>query len=116
MYKTNEISIIGNAKDRTAKPMIELEKFIDHCIIDEYATKNIEEGYYLDVDQIPAHDQNILLEKLMEADTGLRNYALAYMQQMIDERIVEVELEEREHLGFTARRTDDGDIYMMRYV
>jgi hypothetical protein len=115
MYKQNKMSIIDSSKDVEFKPMIELEKFIDRCIIDEYATKNLEEGYYLDVDQIPAHDQNILLAKMLEADTALRDHALSCMQKMIDERITEVELEERDYLGFASRQDDSGDIYLMRY-
>ena len=116
MYKLNKSSIIETYRDRTTKPMIALEKFIDRCIIDEYATKNLEEGYYLDVNQIPEHDQNMLLAKMFEADTNLRNYAISCMQNMIDERIVEVELEERDYLGFTARHDDCGDIYLEKYA
>lgn len=116
MYNLTKMSIIGNSHGKDDKPMIELERFIDRCIIDEYATKNLEEGYSLDIDQVPEHDQNIFLTKMLEADTNLRNYALNCMQQMIDDRIKEVELEERNYLGFTALRDDHGDIYLERYA
>jgi hypothetical protein len=107
MSRTN--SIITNIKKGRQKVMDDLNKYVDRCLIDEYADKNLEEGHILDIDSVPENEQTNFLIKLFETDTGLRDFALHYMQKMIDERLPEVTKNDRFEQDF-------GDIYQMRYV
>ncbi len=70
----------------------ELNKYIDRCVIDEYAVRT-EDGFMLDVDDIPDHEKLTFLMKLLEEDTPLRDIALTLMQKLIDDRIPHCEQE-----------------------
>lgn len=115
MYKQNETSIININKGTESRPMEELENYVDRCLIDEYAIKSFEDGYYLDVETIPENERLTLVEKMIKEDTGLRDQVLHYMQELINKRLQVVELEDRSDMGFSVRQ-DDGDVYLMRYI
>ena len=70
-------------------PPMQIERFIDKCLIDEYADKDIFEGYFLDISQIPDNVLSTFLDKLMSEDTNVRDYVHHAMQKLIDERLVE---------------------------
>lgn len=75
--------------------MKNLNSYIDHCIIEEYADRNLKNGYSLDVDDLPKHDFDNFLNMLMEEDTSVRDYVRCSMQKMIDARLPEVESKAR---------------------
>jgi hypothetical protein len=75
--------------------MKEINSYIDRCLIDEYATKNFDDGYYLDVDDLSEHERSNFLDVLMKHDTNVRDYVLFQMQKLIDQRLPEVEAEKR---------------------
>lgn len=111
---SNLKSTIFNNLPNRRKIMDDLNKYVDRCLIDEFAYKNLEEGHYLDIENVPPSEQINFLNKLFETDTGLREFALLYMQKMIDERLPEVTALDRfdnDHF-----EQDSCDIYQMRYA
>jgi hypothetical protein len=98
---------IHNVKGMTK--MNDLNKYIDHCIIDEYATKSLSEGFSLDVDDIPENELSNFLHELMQRDTNVRDYVLHSMQSMINERLRECESTERYESGFQLKHLSNGD-------
>jgi hypothetical protein len=75
--------------------MKEINSYIDRCLIDEYATKSFDEGYSLDVDDLSEHERSNFLDVLMKHDTNVRDYVLFQMQKLIDQRLPQVEVEDR---------------------
>ena len=71
------------------KPTI--QKYIDRCVIDEYANKDYLNGFHLDVTDMSKHDQNNFLDLLMNQDDVLRELVLDRMQELINERLNAVE-------------------------
>lgn len=82
--------------------MKKLNSYIDRCIIDEYADRDLKAGYSLDVDDIPKHDFDNFLNMLMEEDTSVRDYVRWSMQKLIDARLPEVESQDRSHWRMQA--------------
>ncbi len=96
------------------KSMESLNKYVDLCIIDEYAEKSFEEGYTLDVDCLPDNEIANFLAELMERDTSVRDYVLHSMQQIIDDRLPECEVRDRENAGLTLVHMSNGDTRIER--
>ena len=76
--------------------MSQLEKYIDNCLIDEYANKK---DYTLDVSSLPKNEIQNFLDVLMDDDTEIRDLILDKMQHLIDERLPEVEVRDRQNKG-----------------
>jgi hypothetical protein len=68
-----------------------LNKYIDNSIINEYADKDPNFGYSLDVTEIPKHEQSNFLEMIIEHDQIFREKILDRMQELINSRLSEVE-------------------------
>ena len=94
--------------------MNDLNKYIDTCIIDEYATKSFSEGFSLDIDDVPQHEVSNFLDELMKRDTDVRDYVLNSMQQLINKRLSECESEERYDSGLRLVRLSNGDTRLQR--
>lgn len=94
--------------------MKDLNKYIDNCIIDEYATKSFSEGYSLDIDDVPETEISNFIDELMKRDTNVRDYVLHSMQQLINERLRERESDERYDSGLRLIRLPNGDTRLQR--
>lgn len=70
----------------------ELDTYIDRCLLDDYAVFD-EDGFHLDVDNLPSNEKLNFLLRLLEEDTSLRDRALSLMQKLIDERLPTYEAE-----------------------
>jgi hypothetical protein len=86
-----------------------LNRYIDIQLIDEYADKDSKDGYSLDIDSIPEHTRANFLDELMKHDTSVRDLVNYAMQEMINERLPECELRDRENRGLTLVRLSNGD-------
>ena|ERR1700685_165321 len=80
--------------------MSKLSRYINSCIIDEYAEKGHPDGYYLDVTKLPAHEINDFLNALMENDGAAREMILDRMQELVDSAIPFVESRDNFDAGF----------------
>jgi len=89
--------------------MKELNRYIDTCIISEYADKDIHNGYTLDVDSLPEHERANFLDELMKHDTAVRDLVLSHMQKLIDDRLPECEANDREDSGLRVITFPNGD-------
>jgi hypothetical protein len=90
-----------------------LNRYIDICLIDEYADKDLRNGYALDIDSLPEHTRSNFLDELMKHDTSVRDLVLYHMQEMINERLPECELHDRENRGFSMVHRSNGDTEMV---
>lgn len=75
--------------------MNELNRFVDLCIIDEYATQDFREGWSLDVQDIPDDALVDFLKLMLTSDTRLRDIVLHDMQALINKRIIDREVSAR---------------------
>jgi hypothetical protein len=91
----------------------ELNTYIDRCIIDEYAMRT-NDGFQLDVDDLPQHEKLTFLTKLLENDTSLRDSALNLMQNLIDERLPNYEAEDLRARGMQRIHLSNGDTRLER--
>ncbi len=89
-----------------------LDQYIDLCLVDEYADKDIENGYSLDVDSLPEHERANFLDKLMQEDTSVRDFVLFQMQKLIDERLPECQADDMLHAGIRRVQLSNGDSYL----
>lgn len=89
--------------------MKSLNQFIDLCIIDEFAVKDYQDGYSLDVESIPEAQQVDLLSEIMKSDTSLRETILIGMQKLIDKRLADREVQTRYASGYRLSHCWDGD-------
>ena len=94
--------------------MKDVIRFLDLCVIDEYATKDFRDGWSLDADNIPRCDIETLVNLLMQEDTAVRDTIMSHIQTLIDERIRDREVNERYAAGFRAVRHADGDLTIER--
>lgn len=92
--------------------MKELNRYIDICLIDEYANKNVNRGYSLDIDSLPEHERSNFLDELMKNDTTVKDLVLFHMQKLIDERLSHCESKDRDLLGISVVRMSNGDEYL----
>lgn len=79
--------------------MNEINKYIDVCLINEYAFQT-EDGFMLDVDSLPEIEKTNFLDVLMKDDTTVRDFVLFQMQKMINERIEHYEVGYKDHVRF----------------
>ena len=101
-----------NNNSQGVSQMQRIEKYIDNCLIDEYADKS---NYTLDVSDLPQNELDNFLDQLMSADTEVRDLVLYKMQQLIDSRLPEVELKDRQDKGiktFKDRTTGEVRFYL----
>ena len=89
--------------------MKEINSYIDNCIINEYANKSLENGYSLDIDDVPPNDIAHLLDLLMKYDTDVRDQVLSRMQNWIDERLPICEMQDNYNNNIRVSRTINGD-------
>ena len=64
-----------------------IRKYIERNLIDEYAYKSFKNGFSLDVCDLPEHDINNFLDLLFKHDYHTRDLILNRMQELIDERL-----------------------------
>jgi uncharacterized protein YifN (PemK superfamily) len=69
--------------------------FVDRILIDENATKDLENGYHLDISDIPKGDTSHFLDLLFEQDPAFREMVTEHMQCVIDERLQAIEQDDR---------------------
>ena len=86
-----------------------LNHYVDICIIDEYADKDFQNGYSLDVDDLSEHEKANFLDELMKHDTAVRDLVHYHMQKLIDERLPECEVKDRQHAGLKLITLSNGD-------
>ena len=90
-------------------PMKSLHRYIDVCLIDEYADKDYVDGYLLDLDSIPDHEKEVFLNEIMKSDSALRDLIHFHMQAYINERLPICELKDMEFQGLKVSRRTNGD-------
>ena len=94
--------------------MDSLNQYVDLCIIDEYADKSFSEGYSLDLETLPENEISNFLDELMRQDTNVRDYVRHCMQQLIDSRLPECEVRDRDNAGLTLVHLSNGDTRIER--
>ena len=77
----------NNVKGMTS--MNSLYKYIDLCVIDEFAKPDSQNLYSLDVDELPDYQKFDLLTEIIKEDTDLRDIVSFHMQKLIDQRLQE---------------------------
>lgn len=77
-----------------------LNSYIDHCIIDEYAFKSFRFGFSLDASEIPQHDFDNFLDYLVKHDPATREIIEERMQVLINGRLSIMECESRYDKGY----------------
>lgn len=80
-----------------------IEKYIDTCLIDEYADKDFECGYSLDIVSLSNHEQSNFLDFLIKNDSATKDLILDRMQELIDQRLPRVEAQARYDSGLRPR-------------
>lgn len=68
-----------------------LHTYIDRCLIDEYVTKHPEDGLSLFVSDLPKHEIENLLTRMMDENTSVKDLVLDEMQKLINERLSVIE-------------------------
>jgi len=91
-----------------------LDSYIDACLIDEYADKDLRKGYSLDVDSLPDHEISNLLDRCMQEDTYIRDFVLSQMQDMINSRLPICEDNDRAGSNVRVVQLSNGDMLPMR--
>ncbi len=88
-----------------------INQYIDRCIIDAYATKDLFNGYSLDITskKISDDERTSLLDFLFDYDPILKEAALDRMQELIDQRLEACELNDREDSGLKLIQLPNGD-------
>jgi len=76
-----------------------IEKYIDNCLIDDYADKDLICGYSLDVCSISEHDRYNFLDVLLKNDPILKDLVLDRMQELIDSRLSRIEVQHKYDAG-----------------
>jgi hypothetical protein len=69
--------------------------FIDRTLIDEYASKDLHNGYALEVSELTQSDKSHFLDLLIAQDESLRELVEEHMQCLIDERCSAMEYRAR---------------------
>jgi hypothetical protein len=110
----NKINTMKVASPKRILTMDAVEKYIDLCLIDEYADKDFKNGYTLDIDSLPDSERANFLDKLMKEDTNIRDFVLYHMQKIINDRLKEKEAMDRFDAGITLTRTFNGDYYLSK--
>lgn len=64
-----------------------IRKYIERNLIDEYAYKSVKHGFSLDVCDLPTHELNNFLDMLFKNDFHTRDLILDRMQELINERL-----------------------------
>lgn len=83
--------------------MQQLHNYVDICLIDEYANKDFENGYSLDLDDLSENERENFLKELMQHDTAVRDLVHYHMQKLIDERIPECEFRDFNSINLVRR-------------
>lgn len=91
--------------------MNKINQYIDICLIDEYATKNAE-GLSLDINDLPSNEISNFLDILMSDDSAVHDLVLDHMQKLINERLPDCEIKNRENNGLSLVRLSNGDSYL----
>ncbi len=84
----NELCHNGfGTKAKRILAMNELYNYVDICLIDEYANKDFDKGYSLDIDDLSEDERENFLNQLMKYDTAARDLMRYHMQQLINKRL-----------------------------
>ena len=92
--------------------MSTLNHYIDICLINEYADKDLFVGYSLDVSSISEHDRNNFLDQLMQHDEAFKDIVLDYMQEAINKSLVDRECEDRDSANLMIKQYSNGDRFI----
>jgi len=89
--------------------MREINSFIDICLIKEYSKKSLDNGYSLDIDDVPQNDRSHFLDLLMNHDTDVKDQVLSMMQSWINDRLQICEMKDNFQNNVHVNRTINGD-------
>jgi hypothetical protein len=78
---------------------MDIRKYVERCLIDEYAIKNLQSGYSLDINDLPETEIQNFLDLLFKNDPILQEAIKDRMQDLINQRISFVELQARYDSG-----------------
>jgi hypothetical protein len=84
----------------------QLISYIDNNIIREYAIKT-SDGYSLHIVDLDEHEKSNLIDRLFSHDPILKELILDRAQELINERIEEVEAEDNQEKKFPLEDWDD---------
>lgn len=76
-----------------------IEKYIDTCLISEYADKDLKYGYSLDVAELPNHEKLNFLDFLLKYDPILRDMILDRMHELVAPRLERMEMQHKYDAG-----------------
>jgi hypothetical protein len=81
-----------------------IEKYVDRCLIDEYADKNTQYGYSLTVSELSDHEKNNFFNFLFKHDDVLQELIMDRMQELVEERLPIVESQKFQDRGMMQRQ------------
>lgn len=76
-----------------------IDKYVDTCLIREYADKDSKHGYSLDAASLSKHEQLNFLTMLVNHDDVLQELILDRMQELIELRLPMVEAQDKYDSG-----------------
>jgi|ERR1700678_2014253 len=79
---------------------ITINKYIETCLINEYADKDFHSGYSLDIHNIPEYELSNFLSFLIKKDNTIRDLILERMQELINDRLYRIEYLDRRNSGY----------------
>jgi hypothetical protein len=80
-----------------------LKKYINLCLIDDYADKDFKNGFSLCVSSLPDKELNNFLEIMVKHDPIMKELILDRMQELIDEHMPEREAKYKYDSGLKPR-------------
>lgn len=89
-----------------------LNNYIDICLVNEYADKDLFVGYSLDISSVSEHDRNNFLDQLMKHDESFKDMILDYMQEAINKNLVDRECEDRDSMNLSVKHYSNGDKFI----
>jgi hypothetical protein len=89
-----------------------LSRYIDLMLVDEYATKDIQAGYSLYLDELPESERTNFLAQLLKSDPILQERIEERMQTLIDERLKHAQSKDMDDEGLTIIYQKNGDSYV----
>jgi hypothetical protein len=92
---------------------MDVDNYVDTCLINEYASKDLHNGYSLDVSSLSKNEIAHFFDRLMDDDSAVRNFVLDHMQKIVDERLCQMEREDRSKMGMSFSRKSNGDYELL---
>ena len=63
------------------------ERYMDLCIIDEYADKDLQCGYSIDISDIPIEEIHNLIDVLLTHDMNFRDFIFDHLGDILTRRV-----------------------------